>query len=88
MASYNRCALVAALLVTLQLLLCRFDRNCHRDAILIAVTNSVTSVFSATLVFSILGFMAHLTHQEVGAVVAPGTGLAFIVYPEVLLKSS
>ena len=45
-------------------------------------------MFSATVVFSILGFMAHLTHQEVGAVVAPGTGLAFIVYPEVLLKSS
>ena len=70
MASYNRCACITALLVTLKLLRCRFDRNCHRDAVLIAVTNSITSVFSATVVFSILGFMAHLAHQEVRAVVA------------------
>ena len=48
----------------------------------------MTSLFSATVVFSILGFMAHLAHQEVGAVVAPGTGLAFIVYPEVSLSKS
>ena len=38
------------------------------------------------VVFSILGFMAHVTDKEVSQVVSPGPGLAFIVYPEVVSR--
>eukprot|EP00092_Neocalanus_flemingeri_P021191 GFUD01022965.1.p1 GENE.GFUD01022965.1~~GFUD01022965.1.p1 ORF type:complete len:666 (-),score=86.69 GFUD01022965.1:154-2151(-) len=64
----------------------RFDRNCHKDAVLVALSNSVTSLFSGLVVFSILGFMAHVSDKEVKDVVSAGPGLAFIVYPEVVSR--
>ena len=38
------------------------------------------------MVFSILGYMAQVTNQDVSEIVAPGSGLAFIVYPEVVSR--
>ena len=38
------------------------------------------------VVFSILGYMAQVTNQDVSEIVAPGSGLAFIVYPEVVSR--
>jgi len=64
----------------------RFDRNCHKDAVLVALSNSVTSLFSGLVVFSILGFMAHVSEKDVKDVISPGPGLAFIVYPEVVSR--
>ena len=43
----------------------QFKRNCHLDAILIAISNCLTSVFCGMVVFSILGFMAHDANVEV-----------------------
>ena len=63
-----------------------FTRNCLQDAVIIAISNSITSMFSGLVVFSILGFMAHVTDKEVSQVVSPGPGLAFIVYPEVVSR--
>ncbi|XP_059094380.1 sodium- and chloride-dependent glycine transporter 2-like [Tigriopus californicus] len=63
-----------------------FQRNCQRDVILVALSNSLTSVFSGMVVFAILGFMAHTANKEMGEVVQDGPGLAFIVYPEVVAK--
>ena len=65
----------------------KFTRNCHQDALIIAVANSVTSLFSGLVVFSILGFMAHVTNTEVSEVMSPESGLAFIVYPEVVSRN-
>jgi len=62
----------------------RFNHNCMRDAVLIAICNCVTSIFCACVVFSILGYMAHSTSRPVDQVVQGGEGLVFVVYPEVV----
>ncbi|KAL9985278.1 hypothetical protein ACROYT_G007658 [Oculina patagonica] len=38
--------------------------NCRRDAIFISLTDSLTSVFAAIVVFSVLGFKAHDSYDE------------------------
>ena len=52
----------------------------------IAVANSITSIFSGSVVFAILGYMAHDSGKPVMSVVKGGPGLAFLAYPEVVLK--
>jgi len=64
----------------------KFNHNCYRDAIAVCCVNSFTSFFSATVIFSILGYMAHEKGVEIGDVVKSGPGLAYLVYPEVVLK--
>ena len=39
---------------------------------IVAVLNCATSVFAGFVIFSVIGFMAHETGQEVGAVAADG----------------
>jgi len=64
----------------------KFHHNCYRDAMLICAVNTGTSFFSATVIFSILGFMAKAKGVEIADVVKSGPGLAFLVYPEVVSK--
>ena len=38
--------------------------NCRRDAILVSLTDSLTSVFAAVVVFSVLGFKVRLVFND------------------------
>lgn len=52
-----------------------------RDAILTSVINSVTSFSAGFVIFSVLGYMAHTSGQNINEVATEGPGLVFVVYP-------
>ena len=60
----------------------KFNNNCHRDAILIGVCNSATSIYAGFVVFGTVGFVATQRGLEIKDVITAGAGLTFIVYPE------
>ncbi|KAL4230196.1 neurotransmitter:sodium symporter [Mactra antiquata] len=64
----------------------QFKNNCFRDSLLVAFINCGTSVFGGFAIFSLLGFMAHTTNQDVADVADSGPGLAFVAYPEGLAR--
>ncbi|OAF64601.1 hypothetical protein A3Q56_07682 [Intoshia linei] len=59
----------------------KFHNNIMRDAILIPILNCATSLFAGFVIFSFLGYLAHMTNTSVDKVVDHGPGLAFIAYP-------
>nr|XP_024214624.1 sodium- and chloride-dependent glycine transporter 2-like [Halyomorpha halys] len=63
-----------------------FRNNVYRDALVVSVMDTVTSIISGIVTFSILGAMAHDLQVPISQVVKEGPGLAFIAYPEALLR--
>ncbi|PVD38280.1 hypothetical protein C0Q70_00891 [Pomacea canaliculata] len=61
-----------------------FKNNVIRDAIMVPIINCLTSFYAGFVVFSTLGYMAHVKQTDVGSVTQGGPGLAFIVYPEAI----
>ncbi|XP_008053869.1 sodium- and chloride-dependent neutral and basic amino acid transporter B(0+) [Carlito syrichta] len=64
----------------------KFNNNCFSDAIVVCLTNCLTSVFAGFAIFSILGHMAYISKKKVSEVVKSGFDLAFIAYPEALAQ--
>ncbi|KRX88874.1 Sodium- and chloride-dependent glycine transporter 1, partial [Trichinella pseudospiralis] len=64
----------------------RFNNNCLRDSYILPMIMELTSFFAGFVVFSVIGFMAHVTGKRIEEVVAEGPGLAFVTYPEVVSR--
>nr|CAD7587709.1 unnamed protein product [Timema genevievae] len=62
----------------------KFNNNCYRDAILTSSINCLTSFLAGFVIFSVLGYMAHVQHKSIEEVGLEGPGLVFIVYPEAI----
>ena len=56
-----------------------FKTNAHRDALLIGLCNSLTSIYAGFVVFGTVGFMAHKKGVDIDKVIDAGPSLAFIV---------
>lgn len=55
---------------------------------MVCTINTFTSFYASMIIFAILGFMAHEKGVEIEDVVKSGPGLAFLVFPEVIIFSS
>ncbi|XP_014677035.1 PREDICTED: sodium- and chloride-dependent glycine transporter 1-like [Priapulus caudatus] len=64
----------------------KFHNNCYKDALIVSLSNVLTSIFAGFVIFSVIGFLAHELDKPVEHVIAQGAGLAFIVYPEVVTR--
>lgn len=62
----------------------KFNNNCYRDAILTSTINCLTSFLAGFVIFSVLGYMAHVQNKSIEMVGLEGPGLVFIVYPEAI----
>jgi SNF family Na+-dependent transporter len=60
----------------------------ERDAILLGLADAGTSFFAGSVIFMIIGYMAHELGQPVGEVIKSGPGLAFIAYPDAIGEMS
>jgi solute carrier family 6 amino acid transporter-like protein 5/7/9/14 len=59
----------------------KFNQNTLRDTFIVTISNALTAIFAGFVVFSYIGYLAELTHQDVKDVVSTGSGLSFIVFP-------
>ncbi|XP_042343959.1 sodium- and chloride-dependent GABA transporter 1 isoform X2 [Plectropomus leopardus] len=62
----------------------KFNNNILRDALIVSITNSFTSILAGFVIFSAIGYMAHIHNLPVDNIATDGPGLVFVVYPEVL----
>ncbi|XP_039627782.1 sodium- and chloride-dependent GABA transporter 1 isoform X2 [Polypterus senegalus] len=60
----------------------KFNNNILRDTLIVSLTNSVTSIFAGFVIFSAIGYMAHIHNLPVDNIATDGPGLVFVVYPE------
>ncbi|GBN97472.1 Sodium-dependent serotonin transporter [Araneus ventricosus] len=66
----------------------KFHNNCYRDAIFTSTVNCLTSFLAGFVIFSVLGYMAHMLKKDISNVATDGQGLVFVVYPEAVATMS
>ncbi|RWS26933.1 sodium- and chloride-dependent glycine transporter 2-like protein, partial [Leptotrombidium deliense] len=63
-----------------------FRHNIFKDAMIVSVLDTATSLIAGLVIFSVLGAMSHELGLHVKDVVNSGPGLAFVAYPEALTR--
>uniref|UniRef100_A0AAR2JD67 Transporter n=1 Tax=Pygocentrus nattereri TaxID=42514 RepID=A0AAR2JD67_PYGNA len=60
----------------------KYNNNILRDTFLVSLANSATSIIAGFVIFSAIGYMAHIHNLPVDDIATDGPGLVFVVYPE------
>lgn len=63
-----------------------FKNNCLKDALIVSAANAFTSIYAGFAIFSMLGFLANQLDMDVSEVAQDGPGLAFVAYPEAIMR--
>ncbi|XP_077097457.1 sodium- and chloride-dependent GABA transporter ine isoform X1 [Siphateles boraxobius] len=61
----------------------KYNNNILKDTFIISLANSATSIVAGFVIFSAIGYMAHIHNLPVDDIATDGPGLVFVVYPEV-----
>ncbi|XP_072521205.1 sodium- and chloride-dependent GABA transporter ine isoform X1 [Salminus brasiliensis] len=60
----------------------KYNNNILRDTFVVSLANSATSILAGFVIFSAIGYMAHIHNLPVEDIATDGPGLVFVVYPE------
>lgn len=64
----------------------KINNNFVKDAAIIAITNTSTSIYAGFAIFSVLGYMAKEQGVPIAEVAESGPGLIFIAYPKAVTQ--
>ena len=59
----------------------KFNANIMQTAVAIPLANCLTSFFAGFVVFAYMGYLSHITGQDISNIIESGQGLAYVVYP-------
>ncbi|XP_062874365.1 sodium- and chloride-dependent GABA transporter ine [Trichomycterus rosablanca] len=60
----------------------KYNNNILKDTFVVSLANSATSILAGFVIFSGIGYMAHIHNLPVDDIATDGPGLVFVVYPE------
>jgi len=63
-----------------------FSHNVYRDAMIVSLMDTFTSLLAGFTVFAILGNLAHEMDVDVSEVAKSGPGLVFVSYADAISK--
>lgn len=63
-----------------------YKTDSYKQVLLLSAISETVAIVSGLIIFSVLGFMANITGQNIEDVAAGGVGLAFVAYPNALTQ--